>query len=96
MSSSDVMVEVRLDSGWELPSIADATKLASYLDKGKPENRQAVFDAAKKPAAAPSIGDNQSAMQDAITGELIEAQAGRETVEQALDNAEKKINALLG
>ena len=54
-----------------------------------------MFDAAKKIAPAPSIGDNQSAMQDAITGELVEAQAGRATVEQALTNAEKKINALL-
>jgi multiple sugar transport system substrate-binding protein len=96
MSSSDSMVDIRLASGWELPAIADAKKLATYLDKGKPANRQAVFDAAKKIADAPSIGDNQSAMQDAITGELVEAQAGRETVEQALDNAEKKINALLG
>lgn len=96
MSSSDSMVDVRLASGWELPPIADAKKLATYLDKGKPENRQAVFDAAKEIAVAPSIGDNQSAMEDAITGELIEAQAGRATVEQALDNAEKKINALLG
>ncbi|MDM4762080.1 sugar ABC transporter substrate-binding protein [Galbitalea sp. SE-J8] len=95
MSSSDTMVDVRLDSGWELPPIADSAKLATYLDKGKPENRQAVFDAAKEIAPAPSIGDNQSEMQDDITNELIEAQAGRETVQQALDNAEKKINALL-
>ncbi len=95
MSASDSMVDVRLASGWELPAIADAKKLATYLDKGKPENRQAVFDAAKEIAAAPSIGDNQSAMQDAITGELVEAQAARKTVEQALTDAEKKINALL-
>lgn len=95
MASSNTMVAVRLDSGWELPSIADATKVNTYLTKGKPANRQAVFEAAKKIAPAPSIGDNQSAMQDAITGELVEAQAGRATVEQALTNAEKKINALL-
>ncbi|WP_394769259.1 ABC transporter substrate-binding protein [Lacisediminihabitans sp.] len=95
MSSSDEEVSVRLDAGWELPTISDTAKLDSYLTKGKPANRQAVFDAAKKIAPAPSIGDNQSAMQDAITGELVEAQAGRETVEQALTNAEKKINALL-
>jgi multiple sugar transport system substrate-binding protein len=95
MSSSDEMVDVRLNSGWELPTIADTKKLDTYLTKGKPEHRQVVFDAAKKIAPAPAIGANQSAMQDAITGELIEAQAGRESVQQALDNAEKKINALL-
>jgi multiple sugar transport system substrate-binding protein len=95
MSSSTEMVNVRLDSGWELPPISDTKKLNTYLEKGKPANRQAVFDAAKEIAPAPSIGDNQNAMQDAITGELVEAQAGRESVQQALDNAEKKINALL-
>ena len=95
MSSSDSMVNIRLDSGWELPTIADTAKLATYLTKGAPANRQAVFDAAKEIAPAPSIGDNQTAMQDAITGELVEAQAGRETVQQALDKAEAKINTLL-
>ncbi|MCU1415511.1 MAG: sugar transporter substrate-binding protein [Microbacteriaceae bacterium] len=95
MSSSTEMVNVRLDSGWELPTISDTKKLNTYLDKGKPTHRQVVFDAAKTIAPAPSIGDNQSAMQDDITNELIEAQAGRETVQQALDNAEQKINALL-
>jgi multiple sugar transport system substrate-binding protein len=95
MSASDSMVDVRLASGWELPAIADSKKLDSYLGKGKPANRQAVFDAAKKIAPAPSIGDNQSAMQDAITGELVEAQAGRKTVEQALSDAQKKIDPLL-
>jgi multiple sugar transport system substrate-binding protein len=95
MASSDTQVDVRLASGWELPTISDTKKLNTYLTMGKPANRQAVFDAATKIAPAPSIGDNQSAMQDAITGELVEAQAGRQTVEQALMNAEKKINALL-
>jgi multiple sugar transport system substrate-binding protein len=95
MSSSDEEVNVRLDTGWELPTISDTKKLDTYLTKGKPDNRQAVFDAAKTIAPAPSIGGNQQQMQDIMNGELVEAQAGRETVEQALDNAEKKINALL-
>jgi multiple sugar transport system substrate-binding protein len=95
LSSSDEEVNVRLDTGWELPTIADKKKLDTYLTKGAPANRQAVFDAATQIAPQPSIGANQSQMQDIMTGELVEAQAGRETVEQALDNAEKKINALL-
>lgn len=95
LSSSDAAVNVRLDASWELPTIADTSKLKTYLDKGKPANRQAVFDAAENIAPAPSIGDKQSQMQDIITGELVEAQAGRETVEQALTKAETEINALL-
>lgn len=95
MSASDTEVSVRLDSAWELPTIADTAKLNTYLTAGKPANRQAVFDAAKKIAPAPSIGANQSAMQDAMTGELVEAQAGRKSVEVALADAVQKINALL-
>ncbi len=95
LSSSNEEVNVRLDTGWELPTIADTKKLATYLTKGKPENRQAVFDAATKIAPQPSIGANQAQMQDIMTAQLVEAQAGRETVEQALNIAEQKINALL-
>jgi multiple sugar transport system substrate-binding protein len=95
LSSSSEEVNVRLDTGWELPTIADTTKLDTYLKKGAPANRQAVFDAAKQIAPAPNLGANSSAIQDAMTAQLIEAQAGRETVQQALSNAETKINALL-
>jgi multiple sugar transport system substrate-binding protein len=95
MSSSNEEVNVRLDSGWELPTISDSAKLATYLKKGAPANRQAVFDAAKKIAQSPSLGANSQAIQDAMTAALIEAQAGRETVQQALDSAKSKIDALL-
>src|SRR5690606_38535470 len=44
LTSSDVMVQKRLDSGWELPPISDEAALATYLEKGAPANRQAVFD----------------------------------------------------
>ncbi len=95
MSSSDEEVNVRLDTGWELPTIADSAKLATYLTKGAPANRQAVFDATKEIAPAPLLGANSQAIQDAMTAQLVEAQAGRETVQQALTIAETKINALL-
>ncbi|MGC5224569.1 ABC transporter substrate-binding protein [Micromonospora sp. DT81.3] len=95
MSSSDTMVDTRLDTGWELPAISDDAKLATFLDKGKPTNRQAVFDAADEIAPAPALGDNGAEIQDVMTGELVEAQAGRITVQEALSNAEEKINALL-
>lgn len=95
MSSSNAEVNVRLDAGWELPTIADSAKLATYLNKGAPANRQAVFDAAKKIAQSPSLGANSQAIQDAMTAALIEAQAGRQTVQQAIDGAKTKIDALL-
>ncbi|WP_029261463.1 MULTISPECIES: ABC transporter substrate-binding protein [unclassified Microbacterium] len=96
LTSSKTMVDVRLDSGWELPPIADESQLDAYLDKGDPANRQAVFDSLEQVALAPSIGEGQTEMQDIVSEELTEAAAGRKSVQEALDSAEERVNALLG
>lgn len=96
LTSSDTMVDIRLDSGWELPPISDDAKLATYLEKGAPANRQAVFDSLDGIALPPVVAEGQAEMQDIITEELIEAQAGRKTVEEALASAEERINAVIG
>jgi multiple sugar transport system substrate-binding protein len=96
LTSSSTMVDVRLDSGWELPPISDEAKLATYLDKGAPANRQAVFDSLDAIALPPVVAEGQTEMQDILTEELVEAQAGRKTVEEALASAEERINAVIG
>ncbi len=96
LTSSQVMIDTRLDAGWELPPISDETKLAAYLDKGAPANRQAVFDSLDGIALPPVVAVGQVEMQDILGEELIEAQAGRKTVEEALSSAEKRINAVIG
>lgn len=94
LTASDAMVDVRLESGWELPPIADQTKLDSYLEVTPPANRQAVFDALDATVLPPAI-ERQQEMQDAVTEELTEAAAGRKTVEEALASAQERVNALL-
>lgn len=96
LTSSDVMVQTRLDAGWELPPISDEAQLATYLDKGAPANRQAVFDSLDGIALPPVVANGQTEMQDIIGEELVEAQAGRKTVEEALASAEERINAVIG
>jgi multiple sugar transport system substrate-binding protein len=96
LTSSDTMVQTRLDAGWELPPISDEAQLATYLDKGAPANRQAVFDSLDAIALPPVVATGQTEMQDILGEELVEAQAGRKTVEQALDSAEERINAVIG
>ena len=96
MTSSDTMVDIRLDSGWELPPISDDEKLATYLEKGAPENRQAVFVTLDGIALPPVVANGQAEMQDILGEELIEAQAGRKSVEEALASAEERINAVIG
>jgi len=96
LTSSQTMVDIRLESGWELPPISDEEQLAVYLTKDKPANRQAVFDSLNSIALTPIVTTGQQEMQDIINEELIEAQAGRKSVEDALASAEERINAVIG
>lgn len=96
LTSSQTMVDVRLESGWELPPISDEAQLAVYLTKDLPSNRQAVFDSLDSIALTPLVTTGQQEMQDIINEELIEAQAGRKTVAEALASAEERINAVIG
>ena len=96
LTSSDTMVQTRLDAGWELPPISDEAQLATYLDKGAPANRQAVFDSLDGIALPPVVAAGQAEMQDIMGQELVEAQAGRKTVQEALNSAEERINAVIG
>ncbi|MBM7506112.1 ABC transporter substrate-binding protein [Agromyces aurantiacus] len=96
LTSSDVMVQTRLDAGWELPATSDEAALESYLTLGNPENRQAVFDSLDQVALPPVVAEGQQEMQDIMTEELVEAQSGRKTVQEALDSAEQRINAAIG
>ena len=96
LTSSEVMVQTRLDAGWELPATSDEAALDSYLTLGDPENRQAVFDSLDQVALPPVVTEGQQEMQDIMTEELVEAQAGRKSVEDALASAEERINAAIG
>lgn len=96
LTSSDIMVDTRLAAGWELPAISDDAKLETYLTLGNPDNRQAVFDSLDNVALPPVVAKGQQEMQDIVTEELIEAQSGRKTVEEALASAEERINSAIG
>ncbi|MFZ5870580.1 MAG: ABC transporter substrate-binding protein [Actinomycetota bacterium] len=95
LTASDTTVQTRLETGWELPPVADESALASYLEVTPPENRQAVVDALDETVLPPVI-ERQQEMQDIVSEELGNAAAGRKTVEQALSDAEEAVNALLG
>jgi multiple sugar transport system substrate-binding protein len=95
LTASDVTVQTRLDTGWELPPVADESALASYLEITPPANRQAVLDSLEATVLPPVI-ERQQEMQDIVSEELGNAAAGRKTVEQALADAESAVNELLG
>jgi multiple sugar transport system substrate-binding protein len=95
LAGSDATVTTRLASGWELPTIADESKLKSYLDQPKPANRQAVFDSLKAAVLPPTI-ESQQEMQDAIDNALTGAAAGHSKIEDSLSQAQDTVNGLLG
>ncbi|MEV4621421.1 sugar ABC transporter substrate-binding protein [Asanoa sp. NPDC049573] len=94
LTSSDDMVKARLDSSWELPPVADNSKVTPYLSAGKPANRQAVFDSLNA-TVLPPVVERQQEMQDAVTKELTAAAAGRKDVATALADAQKAVDAIL-
>jgi len=95
LAGSKEAADLRVAKSWELPPTQDESVLAPYLEVTPPANRQAVFDALDAPVLPPVI-ERQQEMQDAVSAELTEAAAGRKSVEQALADAEKAVNALLG
>ncbi|NED97287.1 sugar ABC transporter substrate-binding protein [Phytoactinopolyspora alkaliphila] len=94
LAASDTTTEVRLETSWELPPVADESKLSEYLDVTPPENRQAVLDSLDAVVLPPVI-ERQQEMQDIVSEELGSAAAGRKSVEDALADAEDRVNALL-
>lgn len=95
LSSSKTMVDVRLESGWELPAISDETLLQPYLTAGKPENRQAVFDSLEHIAVAPVLGTNGQKIQDVVTNALGEIAAGRATTADTVPATATQVSGLL-
>ncbi|MEU1973429.1 sugar ABC transporter substrate-binding protein [Microbacterium sp. NPDC019599] len=95
LSSSETMVDVRLDAGWELPAISDESLLQPYLEKTPPANRQAVFDSLENIAVAPELGANATQIQDAVTNALGEIAAGRAETDAAIPALAEQVNGLL-
>lgn len=95
LAGSDTTVNTRLASGWELPTIADESKLKTYLDQPKPSNRQAVFDSLKYGILPPTI-ESQQEMQDAVDNALTGAAAGHSKIEDSLAKAQDTVTGLLG
>jgi multiple sugar transport system substrate-binding protein len=94
LTSSSEAVKVRLDASWELPAVADQSLFESYLSQTPPDNRKAVFDALANIVVPPVI-EQQSQMTDIIGKALDKAKLGQATVQAALDDAARQVDALL-
>ncbi|HZJ09944.1 MAG TPA: sugar ABC transporter substrate-binding protein [Trueperaceae bacterium] len=90
------VVEKRIELSWELSALSldQADALASYLEKPMPANREAVFESLEY-AVNPPVIENQPQLQDIINQELEAARLGTKTVEQALADAQSRVEALV-
>ena len=94
LTASADAVKIRLAASWELPAVADQSQFSSYLSQTPPANRKAVFDALANIVVPPVIAQ-QSQLHDTVTKALEKAQTGQTTVQAALDEATRQVNALL-
>ncbi|WP_276957005.1 ABC transporter substrate-binding protein [Allomeiothermus silvanus] len=95
LAASPITVKTRIERSWELPalSLAQRALLDAYLKKPLPANREAVFDSLQY-AITPPVVENQSQLQDIINQELEAARLGSKTPEQALADAQRRVEAL--
>ncbi|MCL5964739.1 MAG: sugar ABC transporter substrate-binding protein, partial [Deinococcus sp.] len=96
LAANPATVKTRIDRAWELPalSLVQRSLIDSYLKRPMPANREAVFDSLQY-AITPPVVENQPQLQDIINQELEAARLGTKTVEQALADAQKRVEALL-
>jgi len=95
LAASPITVKTRIERSWELPalSLAQRALLDAYLKKPLPANREAVFDSLQY-AITPPVVENQAQLQDIINQELEAARLGSKTPEQALADAQRRVEAL--
>lgn len=90
MGSDPDIVQLRLDASWELPTIADQSKLSQYLEVTPPANRKAVFDSMDFAAAPPALKESGAA-SEIINNVLSTMEMNDLTAQEALDDIQAQL-----
>ncbi len=94
LASDPEAATIRINAGWELPAITDQEVLNQYLEAGKPDNREAVFESLDYLVLPPIIEQN-SLMSDIITKHLETAAYGDVSVEDALNAMQAELESTI-
>lgn len=92
MGSDPDIVQLRLDNNWELPTIADQSKLNQYLELSPPANRAAVFASMDYASTPPALLE-QGAVSEIIGNVLSTLETGEMTAQEALDLIQEELEA---
>ena len=90
MGSDPDIVQLRLDASWELPTIADQSKLTQYLEITPPANRAAVFDSMDYAAAPPALKESGAA-SEIINNVLSTLEMNDISAQEALDDIQSQL-----
>ena len=90
MGSDPDIVQLRLDANWELPTIADQTKLSQYLEVTPPDNREAVFKSMDYAVAPPALIES-SAVAEIFNNVLGTLETNDMTAQEALDEIQAQL-----
>ncbi|HHT07953.1 MAG TPA: sugar ABC transporter substrate-binding protein [Clostridiales bacterium] len=90
MGSDPDIVQLRLDASWELPTIADQSKLSQYLTITPPANRAAVFDSMDYASAPPALIE-ASAAAEIIGNVLSTLETNDVSAQEALDDIQAQL-----
>lgn len=90
MGSDPDIMQLRLDANWELPTIADQSKLSQYIEMTPPANRKAVFDSMDYAAAPPAL-EEQGAVVEIIDNVLSTLETNDMTAQEALDEIQAQL-----
>lgn len=95
LAAHPAVVQARIEHAWELSalSLEQAEALGPYLAQPVPANREAVFRSLAY-AVTPPVVENQQMLQDIINEELEAARLGSKSVEQALADAQRRVEAM--
>jgi multiple sugar transport system substrate-binding protein len=93
-TSSPEMAEIRVASGWELPTLNNPEYVEGYLSQTPPDNRAAVFESLEYSIVPPVIA-RQNEMQDTVNQLIDLVKLGELTPEEALSQAKVQIEELM-
>jgi multiple sugar transport system substrate-binding protein len=94
MSASEEAAKIRVASAWELPAVSNTDLVDAYLQQSPPESREVVFEALDSLVVPPVIAD-WNKLTDAFTKELDLVKLGKKTPEEALNDLQPIIQALV-
>ncbi len=92
LASNEEVVKMRLDAGWELPTISDANLMSQYLEITPPDNREAVMKALDNAVAPPALL-KYSEVVDTMTPVLENAVMNGTSAEDALNEIQDAVVA---